>query len=391
MKTFQTSEESKRIATRSQHSEFEFRPLPNPSKAARLSLLPGLGQFYNGQKRKGALFLAAALASCLLLLAVSSGQTILNFLAPIASLLNLKLNAAIANNMVVSPWVVLISWCLYLSFVAYAVRDAYDHADFMRKRAAAPRFMIGLAETASGSYLAHFAIIACFLIAILFLLTPKPPAQQITDIELMPQPQAHKSPLPKNNPAPKAEPKPEPPKQITPPPPKPEPPKPVVAPPVKAPPIPIAPISVKSNTPSPNTVPVAPSAPAPSSSSGQPTGTSGSGQSTGEDSGDDQDIDFGPYLAAMQRRIKKAWFPPKGNESKRVTLKFDIQRDGSVTNVRLQASSGVQVVDDAAIQAVQNAAPFAPLPKGSPDELDIKFTFDYNVFNGTSRGAFHQF
>lgn len=35
--------------------------------------------------------------------------------------------------------------------------------------------------------------------------------------------------------------------------------------------------------------------------------------------------------------------------------------------------------------AMQNASPFAALPDGAPADVDIEFTFDYNVFHGGGR------
>ncbi len=52
------------------------------------------------------------------------------------------------------------------------------------------------------------------------------------------------------------------------------------------------------------------------------------------------DVDFGPYMADLQRRIKRAWFPPKGNESKRVVVIFKVHRGGELSNLRLDHSSG---------------------------------------------------
>jgi TonB family protein len=103
------------------------------------------------------------------------------------------------------------------------------------------------------------------------------------------------------------------------------------------------------------------------------------------------DVDFGPYMADLQRRIKRAWFPPKGNESKRVVVLFKVHKQGELSNLRLQGSSGVAVADQAALAAVQNAAPFRPLPPGAPDDVDIQFTFDYNVFGGGGSGTFRRF
>ncbi len=95
--------------------------------------------------------------------------------------------------------------------------------------------------------------------------------------------------------------------------------------------------------------------------------------------------DFGPYMRELQRQIKRNWEPPKGNESKRVVLLFSISRDGRLLSMKVLKSSGVAAADAAARQAVQLTAPFRPLPpeyKGS--NVDIQFTFDYNVF-GASR------
>jgi tetratricopeptide (TPR) repeat protein len=62
------------------------------------------------------------------------------------------------------------------------------------------------------------------------------------------------------------------------------------------------------------------------------------------------DIDFGPYMADLQRRIKKAWLPPKGNESKRVVVVFKVHRDGALSNLRIDHSSGVACADQAALK-----------------------------------------
>lgn len=127
-------------------------------------------------------------------------------------------------------------------------------------------------------------------------------------------------------------------------------------------------------------------------------GGNGSGEAGNPDEGKGRpsvaakaDVDFGPYMADLQRRIKRAWFPPKGNESKRVKVVFKVHRDGQMTNLRMVTSSGLTIADAAALKAVENAAPFRPLPSGAPDDVDIEFTFDYNVFNGGGHGTFRNF
>jgi TonB family protein len=96
--------------------------------------------------------------------------------------------------------------------------------------------------------------------------------------------------------------------------------------------------------------------------------------------------DFGPYMRELQGKIKRNWDPPKSDNSKRVVLIFTIAKDGRLLNVRIGKSSGIPSADRAAVSAVEYSAPFRPLPKefrGS--DIDIHFTFDYNVFGGNIR------
>lgn len=92
--------------------------------------------------------------------------------------------------------------------------------------------------------------------------------------------------------------------------------------------------------------------------------------------------DFGPYMTALQRRIKRGWFPPKIPTSNRTIVRFNISRDGELSGLRISKSSGDAMTDKAALSAVENAAPLPHLPAGSPESVDVEFTFDFNVFGG---------
>jgi TonB family protein len=93
-------------------------------------------------------------------------------------------------------------------------------------------------------------------------------------------------------------------------------------------------------------------------------------------------VEFGPYIVEVDRSINHGWTPPAGNESKRVVVQFKIHRGGELSNLRFDHSSGLAIADQAALKAIENAAPFKPLPKGAPDTIDIQFVFDKNVFSG---------
>ena len=90
---------------------------------------------------------------------------------------------------------------------------------------------------------------------------------------------------------------------------------------------------------------------------------------------------FGPYMSELQRRIKANWDPPRGDESKRVVLLFKIAKDGRLLSVKVVKTSGSSAADRAALAAVELTAPFRALPSDyRGNDVDIQFTFDYNVF-----------
>lgn len=97
--------------------------------------------------------------------------------------------------------------------------------------------------------------------------------------------------------------------------------------------------------------------------------------------------DFGPYIAELQRRIRRNWTPPDDREDKTVVLVFTISKDGRLMGISTKRSSGVQTADAAARLAVERSAPFRPLPaEYRGNTVSVEFTFDYNVFMGRSSG-----
>ncbi|BBD63834.1 TonB family protein [Nostoc commune NIES-4072] len=67
--------------------------------------------------------------------------------------------------------------------------------------------------------------------------------------------------------------------------------------------------------------------------------------------------------------------------NRRTVLNFTINRSGQVSNLNIAQTSGFSVTDEVALNAIQRAAPFAPLPTEYPkNHIDIEFTFDINVY-----------
>lgn len=94
-----------------------------------------------------------------------------------------------------------------------------------------------------------------------------------------------------------------------------------------------------------------------------------------------RDVDMGAYLAQLQQRVRRQWLPGASQTSKQTVLYFAVNRNGQVRNLRVAQPSGSSSSDEAAIGAVQRAAPFAPLPAGYPENsINIRFTFNINVY-----------
>lgn len=93
------------------------------------------------------------------------------------------------------------------------------------------------------------------------------------------------------------------------------------------------------------------------------------------------DTTMRPYMEELKTRIHAAWHPPRGNDTKRVVLRFRMKHEGTLDGVWIQDSSGEALTDGAAVSAIEQTFPFRPLPDTIPDEkIDIEFTFDYKVF-----------
>src|SRR5579884_3707571 len=109
----------------------------DPSTAAILSIIPGLGQLYNGETRKGFLFLTVATANGIIFLGMCFMQSILESMRAFAEGFHMKPNGMLIKIMEdahLGSAVSIILLGLFISFIAYAVRDAYDHAAFRRRK-----------------------------------------------------------------------------------------------------------------------------------------------------------------------------------------------------------------------------------------------------------------
>ncbi len=229
--------------------------------------------------------------------------------------------------------------------------------------------------------------LALALVLVLPRLNPPPPPPSFVPVQIIsaqalgvrhpaPRPKAEKPAPPKPEPAEEEPPAPEPPR----PKPKPEPEKPTPKPAKEeVPSLPEKPDKKKIEKPKPEKP-----RPATAGTGDNPAGTAPRGEANGEAGRrgaptgsalgttafgsqiagfDNPDFKFGYYIDQLLSAIDSKWArPPLGNDVKAV-LSFRIQRDGSLTDLQVAQSSGYNSFDLAALRAVQNASPFAPLPR----------------------------
>jgi TonB family protein len=100
---------------------------------------------------------------------------------------------------------------------------------------------------------------------------------------------------------------------------------------------------------------------------------------------DTKGVDFGPYLARVVYAVRRNWYAviPEAarlGQKGRVAIVFEILKDGSVPQLRLVGSSGLEPLDRAALSGIRASIPFPPLPQEFTGEhLVLQFNFLYNI------------
>ncbi len=96
-------------------------------------------------------------------------------------------------------------------------------------------------------------------------------------------------------------------------------------------------------------------------------------------------VNFGPYMNLLHARVMRNWSASLPDEFRKGTkgqaiIRFDINRDGTIANISLEGTSGNDSLDQAAINAIRNSGPLAPLPpvfKGP--YITLRSAFYYNL------------
>ncbi len=87
---------------------------------------------------------------------------------------------------------------------------------------------------------------------------------------------------------------------------------------------------------------------------------------------------FSYYLSAIERKVSENWLSAQGGRDGGVAcvVYFKLSRNGRVSDLRVETSSGNAHFDRSALRAIRSADPFPPLPRAFGESwLGIHFTF----------------
>ncbi len=89
---------------------------------------------------------------------------------------------------------------------------------------------------------------------------------------------------------------------------------------------------------------------------------------------------FAYYVNIVNQKVSQNWLvgeaDPRSSMGRSSTIVFDIDRNGTPSNVRVETASGSPTLDQSATRAVQRVDGFGPLPAG--DRITVEFTFHYH-------------
>jgi periplasmic protein TonB len=84
------------------------------------------------------------------------------------------------------------------------------------------------------------------------------------------------------------------------------------------------------------------------------------------------------YLGTLSKSIERAKVNPRSRNAGTVMVRFTVGPDGNLISRTVEKSSGSQVLDEAAMAALDRAAPFPPMPQNvaqGPLEVSVPFEF----------------
>ncbi len=90
--------------------------------------------------------------------------------------------------------------------------------------------------------------------------------------------------------------------------------------------------------------------------------------------------DFAPYMVSVRENIQKNWHPPDVIQEGHVSVLFQLDRSGRIISSKILESSGNEIFDESALDALKRSEPFGKFPEQSSREvITINYSFDSSL------------
>ena len=90
--------------------------------------------------------------------------------------------------------------------------------------------------------------------------------------------------------------------------------------------------------------------------------------------------EFSGYMNELKEKIQKNWNPPDNIEEGKVTVVFEIDKDGNLVFSEIKSSSGNLLYDESITNALKKSSPFSKLPENSSrNSLTIQYSFESSL------------
>jgi len=86
---------------------------------------------------------------------------------------------------------------------------------------------------------------------------------------------------------------------------------------------------------------------------------------------------FKDYMISVHEKIGKTWTPPDILQTGHTVIVFKIDKNGEIISSEIRESSGNEIFDQSAIDAINRSAPYGNFPvTSSRNSISIMYTFD---------------
>lgn len=90
--------------------------------------------------------------------------------------------------------------------------------------------------------------------------------------------------------------------------------------------------------------------------------------------------DFSDYMTNVNEKLQKNWTPPDFLEEAHTRILFKLNRNGEIYSASIIESSGDEIYDESAINALKKSMPFGAFPANTTREtLAINYSFDTSL------------